>query len=771
MKRKFMSLLLILAILVTVLPVNCLKSNAAGAAEARHMGAAKVASETYIGKAHFASEMYTHKDYSLTYYYSDSYFSQSSYVKNPSLATMSMIMAMAAGRSNTADYANKSKNLQELWKDCGFSNIVVNDDFKRQPTNISTAFGCASKKINARGEDYTLIAMAVSGIRAGHEWGGAFIVGEEGPYLAGRYAANRGLEFLKSYIQSKGIKGKVKIWISGYSVAGSIANLLGSDLDNGVNLGNGVRYDAEDIYTYCFECLNTDLTTNALTANLYKNISVYNNPCDFATYLAPKRYNFGVYGVVNKYPTKHGTSDYTSKRAKMLQMLGTIDGSPEYILDNFKEKKISLFGDGYVADDTANDYDACEFLTYMVDALFKSCADTRKQYVDEFQNDMCELADFVLGSDDLNWFDCMDYFAKELSDNILSVGLNMVLGNQEQLAGMFVNYTYTAMQKANVSAPDQKVIVFANTLAKIACRFGSQHPNYTVTLFSNFKYLFQGREATVNLAWLESMDPNYLTEGKNIRFCKAAAANASYTYSGKAIKPSVTVVNGKHKLTDKKDYTVSYSQNTGIGTGKITITGIGAYAGKLTTTFKIVPGKTKVKASSTASGINLKWEKVTGASGYCIYRKSASSSSWKEIAKIKSGGTKTWTDKDVSHAQKYTYAVAAYKESYMGAKSTEVTTCYLKKVKLDKVVSPEKGQLQIRWSSNPSVAGYQVYYSKDKNFNFITKVYDVSRDKVALAVRKLESKTKYYAKVRSYMKVGDRVYYGAWSDVKGVKVK
>ncbi len=62
-------------------------------------------------------------------------------------------------------------------------------------------------------------------------------------------------------------------------------------------------------------------------------------------------------------------------------------------------------------------------------------------------------------------------------------------------------------------------------------------------------------------------------------------------YTGKAIEPfsgSSKTVNGKGRLTEGKDYTVTYANNIEKGTATATITGMGDYAGTYTKTFKIV---------------------------------------------------------------------------------------------------------------------------------------------------------------------------------------
>ena len=72
------------------------------------------------------------------------------------------------------------------------------------------------------------------------------------------------------------------------------------------------------------------------------------------------------------------------------------------------------------------------------------------------------------------------------------------------------------------------------------------------------------------------------------------------SYTGKNIKPAVTVKNGNTTLKAGTDYTVSYTNNKNVGTATVTITGKGDYSGTKTATFNIVKAVNplKVKVSS-----------------------------------------------------------------------------------------------------------------------------------------------------------------------------
>ncbi len=61
-----------------------------------------------------------------------------------------------------------------------------------------------------------------------------------------------------------------------------------------------------------------------------------------------------------------------------------------------------------------------------------------------------------------------------------------------------------------------------------------------------------------------------------------------YKYTGKDIKPSLTLTLGEKKLKNGVDYTISYFNNKNVGDAKAIINGIGNYQGSITVTFKIV---------------------------------------------------------------------------------------------------------------------------------------------------------------------------------------
>ena len=120
------------------------------------------------------------------------------------------------------------------------------------------------------------------------------------------------------------------------------------------------------------------------------------------------------------------------------------------------------------------------------------------------------------------------------------------------------------------------------------------------------------------------------------------------TYTGSAIKPSVTVTVGGRTLVAGTDYKVAYAKNTYAGAATVTITGIGRYTGTKAATFKIVPKKSAIsKLKAGSRKVTVSWKKHSGASGYQVaYSRSKTkgfkyasrtSKSTKTVSKLKRG--------------------------------------------------------------------------------------------------------------------------------------
>lgn len=235
----------------------------------------------------------------------------------------------------------------------------------------------------------------------------------------------------------------------------------------------------------------------------------------------------------------------------------------------------------------------------------------------------------------------------------------------------------------------------------------------------------------------------------------------SYTYDGKAKKPSVTVTYDGKKLTKGTDYTVSYSNNKATGVAKVTVTGKGNYNGSVTKTFQIKPKKlTGLKQSwRTTSSVTLTWKALSGVTGYQIYRKDSANGTYKYIGSTTS--TK-YINKGLTAGKTYYYLVRGYKKSgsttVTGAKSDALTTTTTPgKVKGLKVSKNSTNYITLKWNKLTGATGYYIYRKTTSNG---TLKYIGKTTKTSYTNKSLTSGKNYYYVVVGYKKFNSETLKG-----------
>lgn len=154
-------------------------------------------------------------------------------------------------------------------------------------------------------------------------------------------------------------------------------------------------------------------------------------------------------------------------------------------------------------------------------------------------------------------------------------------------------------------------------------------------------------------------------------------------YTGKGIKPSVTVKYNGKTLKKGTDYTVSYQNNKYIGKATVIITGKGKYTGTKTASFKIIPRKatlTKAKNSGTRK-VTLWWKKDKSVDGFEIYRSVKKSSSYKKVGTVSSYYTGC-VIYNMKKGKTYYFKIRAYK--YIDGKKCYGSCSNVKSVKIKK---------------------------------------------------------------------------------------
>ena len=263
------------------------------------------------------------------------------------------------------------------------------------------------------------------------------------------------------------------------------------------------------------------------------------------------------------------------------------------------------------------------------------------------------------------------------------------------------------------------------------------------------------KECTVCKKVLETAEIPALSR---ISISKASVtlSTSTYAYDGKAKKPGVTVkLNGK-TLKNSTDYTVSYSNNTKVGTAKVTIKGKGNYTGSVSKTYSI---KNNFKKATVSS----------------ISTKAFTGKNITQSITVKYNGKtlKKGTDYTVSCSNNKSIGTATVKITGKGSYTGTITKTFKinpAKQEIQKLTAKSKAFF-VDWAQKGSATGYEIQYATNSKFTSAKKVTITNNKTDKTTVSKLSGKKKYYVRVRSYTTVKGTKYYGAWSASKSVTTK
>jgi hypothetical protein len=194
---------------------------------------------------------------------------------------------------------------------------------------------------------------------------------------------------------------------------------------------------------------------------------------------------------------------------------------------------------------------------------------------------------------------------------------------------------------------------------------GSTYSSYVTNKL--IKYL---KQPTVNLL--------NASKGVKVTWTKTAGASGYYIYR-KTANGSFTKIK-----TITSGSTVSFTDTTAkAGTTYYYTVKAYAKSGAKTYTSSYVTNKTikrltqpTVTLSKVTKGVKIAWKKITGASGYYVYRKTVSGS-WNKIKTISSASTTSFVDTTAKKGTTYYYTVKAYNGSSFSSYITN------KKIKID----------------------------------------------------------------------------------------
>ena len=268
-------------------------------------------------------------------------------------------------------------------------------------------------------------------------------------------------------------------------------------------------------------------------------------------------------------------------------------------------------------------------------------------------------------------------------------------------------------------------------------------------------------------SWLTSLDtaeiPFYAEKAESISGAKVAAISDA-AYTGEAITPKPAVTLEGKTLLEGLDYTLSYKNNTAVGTATVTITGCRKYTGSVSASFRIKSSEKPVELTLAQTDYTYTGTTITPAVTVKANGKVLDTSSY--TVTMPAGRRNVGS---------YTVTVAL-KNGYSGSASASFNV--LPKGTTIKKITKGKQSFTVKWKkcktkmSISRIAGYQLQYATNKKFTTGMEIVKIKKySKTSKKIKQLRSKKKYYVRIRTYLKTGGKTYYSAWSKTKTVKTK
>lgn len=168
--------------------------------------------------------------------------------------------------------------------------------------------------------------------------------------------------------------------------------------------------------------------------------------------------------------------------------------------------------------------------------------------------------------------------------------------------------------------------------------------------------------------------------------------------------------------------------------------------------------------------LTLSWDKVSGVTGYQIYRSTKANSGYKKVASLR----KTSQTLTAVTGTNYYYKVRAYLttdgKTYYGKFSPAVKKkVILSAPSITYGKSETKAQAALKWKKVSGASGYEVSIAQDKKFTKSKKTVDTKA--LICTFKELKSKAAQYVKIRAYRVINGKKIYSAYSTTRKILIK
>ncbi len=476
-RYKLIAALLAVAVFLSVIPVTA--------------GAEKTVTGTYQCDWFDESLFYP-------YEYNDEWFSGSAYKYCHELALLALNVSMAS--FNSFDNADRDGNIEKMLVNCGYEVAPYGFDSEGYDT---AAVEMARKKVTLNGESFTVVIAAIRSGNYGMEWGGNLRVGTGENHLGFDIGKEIILNYLNDYFTDYPTEGRVKLLIPGYSRGGSIANLVGAELDDGsysecLNRPDGIKnisLSKDDIYVYTYEAPQCTKKSGCDDA-VYGNIFNIMNPNDYVPKFVMEDWGFKHYGAEYYLPSAENCDNF----------------------DAYYENVCKTFDD--MLKDQDKDYKSCFYneedsrsVGAMLDSLLSKLSNdvfkNQKYYSENFEDGLVFFAGQYIGKK-LNAGNALKTFGVALA----AVALGIIPTNMETIrSDGFRSYLANQIAESDASRnlTQSQIQGLIDVLISLL-EFVKDNRSDVIALLGQINTMKNVHQPYVNLSWMRSIDGNDMLE-------------------------------------------------------------------------------------------------------------------------------------------------------------------------------------------------------------------------------------------------------------------
>ena len=237
--------------------------------------------------------------------YGDSLFEKPATEYNHPLAQASMGLAFSNFRRKDLPTEKQGYGVREFLGKIGFTDLQY-DQYDIATTSDTVASTIGQKETVIGGEKCTILAVSVCGFGYQNEWLSNFTFSSGAEHEGFTSAADKVLSRLLLYLYNHPTENRLKIWVSGFSRAAAVSNLVGQKLSRGQII------DVEDLYVYTFATPNTSKEDSPWPCPSIFNIT---GSFDLVPTIPPSEWGYQRYGTTLFLPAQEVVTDYRERRA------------------------------------------------------------------------------------------------------------------------------------------------------------------------------------------------------------------------------------------------------------------------------------------------------------------------------------------------------------------------------------------------------------------------------------------------------------------------